>query len=200
MTRPLQPHGTRARAAAGCDCGACTAADKARMPMAPAIGPARMARALVASGYPTPYLARRCEVTRPVIAALLEQDMGFIPFALADTVRALYTELRDVHPFRRELTRAQRSHAIALAGRRGWAAPEAWDGESIDDPEAEPVVEDDRSQPLIVLDEYEFFQANFGGGDRKAAAFIGIDVDALRVNVKRGRELRAAHPDLAVAA
>ncbi len=160
--------------------------------MASAIGPARMARALVARGYPTPYLARRVEVTRPVLAALLEQDMGFIPFALADAIRALFTELRDVHPFRRGIVRGQRSYALKLAARRGWPAPEAWDGDTIDDPDAEPVIEPDTPRPLVVLEEYEFYRDTFGGGDLSAAVFLGMDIDTLQQNVRRGRELRAA--------
>lgn len=198
--RPLDPHGTRARFAADCRCDACTAAHAARMPVASAVGPARMARALVARGFPTTYLSRRMEVTTVALSALLAQDMGFIPLSLADTVRALYTELRGVHPFRRGVNRGQRSYALKLAARNGWPAPEAWDDATIDDPDATPVVEVDRPRPLVVLDEYEFYRANFGGDDPAAARFLGIDVGTMQQNLRRAQEMLAANPELAMVA
>lgn len=164
----------------------------------PAVGPTRMARALVARGYPTTYLAQRLGVTRPALSVLTEQDGGIVPAALAGSIRALFAALRDVHPYRCGITPAQRRYALNLAARNGWAPPDAWDAETIEDPDATPVLEEPvpfYPKPLSVLEEYEFFCDTHGGDDRAAAAFLHMSLDTLRVNLRRGRLLRAAEAD-----
>ena len=102
-----------------------------------ATGTHRRLQALVAVGWSQARLAARLGMNRANFGALLARDR--VNHSTAQAVAALYDELWDQDPpaaTRHEqagITRARRH-----AADHGWAAPMAWDDDSLDDPAAVP--------------------------------------------------------------
>lgn len=94
----------------------------------------RRMRALVAVGFSRAFLARRfgrttANFTRPTDKVTVATDRR---------AREIYDELWNQDPFKHGMTAQAVSRARNLAAASGWAAPQAWDDERIDDPGARP--------------------------------------------------------------
>ncbi|WP_409186457.1 hypothetical protein F9C11_20400 [Amycolatopsis sp. VS8301801F10] len=106
-------------------------------------GSRRRLQALVATGRTQQYLADRLGMT-PGNFWLVMQRQTRITAAKQRQINALYDELWDTPPADDVASR----HARAYARRHGWVPPLAWDDDTIDDPDAEPVgVEESRRRP-----------------------------------------------------
>jgi hypothetical protein len=136
MAARRPPHGNRNRYALGCRCPDCSEAARLyfkrwrerRLPpgRVNSTGTARRLQALAAIGWPWRELARRLGTTDRWPSMLANQHTCTVNRGTADTVTALYQQLRYAD--------GPSERARTLAGRRGWQPPAAWDGLDIDDP------------------------------------------------------------------
>lgn len=102
-----------------------------------ATGTRRRLQALVAIGWSGAELMRRIGAVGTDFPKLLGRDRVLARTARA--VHALYDQLWDTTPpTSTRWERATRSRALAFAAARGWAPPQAWDDDTIDDPTAAP--------------------------------------------------------------
>lgn len=95
-----------------------------------ATGSMRRLRALVALGWPQQQLADRIGWHIAALSYITRGRQRFVHQATADLIAALYDELSG-QPGPSERVRA-------LAAKRGWAPPLAWDDDEIDAPTARP--------------------------------------------------------------
>lgn len=95
-----------------------------------AVGTIRRLRALVAAGYPQEQLGKRLGVGASTICDLMHRDRCTV--RSRDAVAALFAEL--------QLRPGPSAHARRRGERNGWALPLEWDEDTIDDPEAEPIL------------------------------------------------------------
>jgi transcriptional regulator with XRE-family HTH domain len=94
----------------------------------------RRTRALVAVGFSHAFLARR--FGRTLANFLRPTDRVTV---LTDRrAREVYEELWNKDPLEYGMTAQAATRARNLAASRGWAPPQAWDDETIDDPKARP--------------------------------------------------------------
>ncbi len=100
------------------------------------IGTVRRLRALVAIGWPMATLGGMLPV-HPHTVRLVARNGGSCTARLARAVTALYGRLSMTVPPSTMATRRARN----MAAQWGWVPPLAWDDETIDDPDAVPVVD-----------------------------------------------------------
>jgi lambda repressor-like predicted transcriptional regulator len=109
--------------------------------MISAVGVVRRIRALATLGWSFREIGRRAGVTQH---SIVDMNIGVIRNVRPDTYAAIcrvYDDLWDQPaPERRDGTTRR---MIRYAAKHEWAPPLAWDDESIDDPNAEPTIDDD---------------------------------------------------------
>lgn len=98
-----------------------------------ATGTMRRLRALVAIGWPIEQLAPRLGIWPTALGNIARGELAHVRIATAETITHRYQQLiRQPGPSNR---------ARLLAAKKGWHGPLAWDGPAIDDPTAQPDVE-----------------------------------------------------------
>ena len=111
----------------------------------PGHGTVRRLRALAAAGWYQAELARRLGKQKENIKQIIDRgETGQVAQYLADEVRALYVELRDEKPEDHGVHRGYASRARRLAAEQGWAPPEYWDDDDLDNPDFVPATSDDQ--------------------------------------------------------
>lgn len=98
-----------------------------------ALGARRRLRALVALGWSTQRLAERLGISSSLVQRWLHQNT--IHSRNRDAIEALYEALEMALPPNDHSSAQARRYAEA----QSWSPPLAWDSDTIDDPEAEPV-------------------------------------------------------------
>ncbi len=151
----MTPHGTANRYINhGCKCAPCTAANTRRakayklrrlegvhLPtdLIPSIGARRRLQALATLGWSIPALAAVADAPVGTLSEVAKRNT--ITRATHDAVARVYDVLWDqVPPSTCRAERMSSGRVRALAARRGWVPPLAWDEDTIDDPEAVPAV------------------------------------------------------------
>ncbi|MFJ3878015.1 hypothetical protein ACIPW5_11200 [Streptomyces sp. NPDC090077] len=104
----------------------------------PATALTRRLQALVAVGWPPPLLAERLSLHLTYVNKILRGDHARITGRFNRSVEALYDELWNVNPVSRGADQHAVKRARSRAKSHGWAAPAAWDDDTITDPEATP--------------------------------------------------------------
>jgi transcriptional regulator with XRE-family HTH domain len=104
----------------------------------PGIGTTRRLQALVAVGFPAPYLATRLGMFDTYMNKILRGERPRITARLARSVAALYDELWNVEPLSLDILPVAKSRAQSRARRHDGSLPAAWDDDLIDDPNARP--------------------------------------------------------------
>lgn len=97
-----------------------------------ATGTRRRAQALVAEGWTLHQIGRRVGSHSHTIRGVADGSRPMVPRVLAAAVAEFYRQAVDERP---PVTRAR---AQSIAYERRWPPREAWDGSTIDDPDAEP--------------------------------------------------------------
>ncbi len=169
------------------------AADGARVDVT---GTRRRVQALSVAGWSLASVARHLEVNPTNLPGLLAQAK--VSARRARQITDLYDQLRDQPPpTDTSAQRASTARARAMAGRRGWAGPDAWDDDTIDDPATKP------RRPRKTLTHQELateVRTLIARGDdlRRAATALGMEADSLHKRLRRCgetfllRQLRAA--------
>ncbi|MFE2352230.1 hypothetical protein [Kitasatospora cineracea] len=96
----------------------------------------RRLRALAAAGWPQSHIAARLGQTPANYGALLTQTA--VTARVARLVRSVYDQLWIADPLDHGVTRRWADQSRAVARKRRWAPPGAWDEATIDDPAAAP--------------------------------------------------------------
>lgn len=130
-------------------------------------GTTRRLQALVSIGYTQSDLAARLGVT-PGNATALFHGRGKVMVATAKRVAELFAELA--------MTPGSSQRARDHAAKRGWAAPLAWDDDTIDDPDAKPDLGDRRT---VRWDERYLELRDLGFTDAAIADRWGIQIHSL---------------------
>lgn len=99
-------------------------------PRVPPIGSIRRIRALARAGYPIAWTGQQIECSHRHIYEILNGTVEFVDRGLADRLADLYR--------RHEATPGPSNQARIAAKAKKWDGPEAWDVDTIDDPEAQP--------------------------------------------------------------
>ena len=107
----------------------------------PAVGIRRRLQALAVAGFTAPFLADRLPVgDYRILHNTLSgrKSKGLVKAEFADAVITLYDKLHDADPVEEGVLAQASSRCRNFARRHGYAPPSCWDGDTIDDPEAEP--------------------------------------------------------------
>lgn len=168
-------------------------ANVADLALIDATGTRRRLQALVARGWPPLALCARPCWHGPFFHAVLRRQR--VTARTAKDVLALYSELWDIDPPQRsraEQTAARR--AVNLAARHGWAVPQAWDDEEIDDPQAAPADwrRSAHRPPALILEEALELIGEQGYDRAGAAARLGVARDYLDTIFCRAARAAAA--------
>ncbi len=99
-------------------------------PRVPAIGSIRRIRALARAGYTIEWTGRRAGCSHRHIYEILNGTVELVDRGLAERLADLYR--------RHEGTPGPSNPARIAARSKGWHGPEAWDTDTIDDPDARP--------------------------------------------------------------
>lgn len=111
----------------------------------PGHGTVRRLRALVAAGWYQAELARRLGKQKENLKQIIDRgETGQVAQYVADEVRALYTELSAQKPEAHGVARIYAERARKMAVTRGWAPPEYWDDDDLDNPDFVPATDDGR--------------------------------------------------------
>jgi transcriptional regulator with XRE-family HTH domain len=155
-------------------------------------GTRRRIQALIAVGWSCPKLEARLGLSKNWTDQLLKG--GNVTPANAEKVRALYDELWDKRPpapqGRYEKTALART--LRWAKENGFALPLAWDDETIDDPAAQPVVEQRRDRKRYhlkedVVEDMDWLRSN-GASAGETARRMGMTLSGLeQAAVRAGR-------------
>lgn len=134
-------------------------------------GTVRRIRALVAIGWPIAQLAPRLGLYETALGRIANGRHPRVRVATAQTIAREYRRLSRIPG---PSTRARNA-----AARRGWAGPAAWSDTSIDDPAAQPDM--DQPEPKLTRDELAELRrleiwhlAGFGVRPEEIAARLGI--------------------------
>lgn len=111
----------------------------------PGHGTIRRLRALVAAGWFQAELARRLGKDKENLKQIIDRgEDGQVAQYVADEVRSLYTELHDQNPEDHGVHRGYADRARKLAADRGWAPPEYWDDDDLDNADFTPATDDNQ--------------------------------------------------------
>lgn len=105
-----------------------------------AVGTHRRLCALMAMGWPSRELERRLGQHEHWIAVSLKRGAGVAAYVVP-RVGALYNELWDQDPVKHGVSPSAVKSTLLRARDMGWAPVGAWDDDTIDDPDAKPVVD-----------------------------------------------------------
>ena len=103
------------------------------------VGPQRRLRALRALGYDSADLSRYLGEPRNIVRAW-GRDRAYMLRSTAERISVMYEDLSmRLPPTETTSQRVKVGKARAYAKREGWAPPLAWDEDTIDDPDAQPI-------------------------------------------------------------
>lgn len=105
---------------------------------APGVGVVRRLQALMAIGFPLPFLEAQTGRDRRSINAAMLRPPGRVYAAFAEAVIKTYDTYSDANPADFGVTSRATSYALTVARKRQWAVPHCWDEDTIDDPGALP--------------------------------------------------------------
>jgi hypothetical protein len=136
-----------------------------------ATGTVRRVRALIAIGWPIAQLAPLLGLHRDALGVIARGDRRLVRAETADQVAGAYRRLA--------ATPGTSARSRALAAARGWHGPAAWGGAAIDDPAAEPEIDDteaDTHRDRLAAHRREEIQhlAQFGVAEQEIAARLGM--------------------------
>lgn len=137
-------------------------------------GTRRRLQALVAIGWPQMTLARLAGVDKLTVN---DQVLERVPTAYGATARAvrdLYDQLWNVDPETRGVTRRWSEHARALAARRRWAPPAAWDDDTIDSPAATPDLGEHVGRYVSIAEDAHWLIDEHGYTRQQVAMRLGV--------------------------
>jgi hypothetical protein len=152
----------------------------------PLIGVTRRVRTLVALGYTMREIANALPDSRITAVsqwAAGDQYRRYVRESTWLAVRDLYDRWRDVTP----PPSVGRTKALNMAARRNWPGPNAWDEDTIDDPDAQPA---EPYQPPSMRDDYVDPHAveRAIGNDRPAVMTWAEVREVVRVLAGKGRD------------
>ncbi|GAA3384388.1 hypothetical protein [Streptomyces racemochromogenes] len=150
--------------------------DRALMPSTAAV---RRLQALVAVGWPPPYLAAELGKYLTYLNRLLREVNPRITGQGNRAIASLYGRLWNKDPLDHGVDRQAKSRAQSRARRHGWALPAAWDDDRISDPKAQP----DHGQQTpryIALAEDCAELERLGHTREQIAARLGVTRDGLQ--------------------
>lgn len=109
----------------------------------PGHGTIRRLRALVAAGWFQAELARRLGKDKENLKQIIDRgERGQVAQYVADQVRSLYAELHDQKPEDHGVNAFYADRARKTASARGWAGPDYWDEDDLDNPDFVPATDD----------------------------------------------------------
>ncbi|MFH8926346.1 hypothetical protein ACH4D4_04755 [Streptomyces pristinaespiralis] len=143
-----------------------------------ATGTIRRIRALIAIGYPGAAIAHETGLHRDALNKIARAETPCVRVATATAVAKAYRRLsRNAGPSNR---------ARLLARKKGWHGPLAWDDTTIDDPNAQPDI-DDTEPTVLNRDELGAYRrqeiahlASFGISEHEIAARLGMSPTYVR--------------------
>jgi hypothetical protein len=146
-----------------------------------AVGSCRRAQALARAGYTQRDQVARCGLERRGFWSLIHGAQKLIGPANAAALDRMFQDLRD--------TPGPSAAAVACATRHGWPGPDAWDDDTIDDPDALPYAH----LEVPVVDGVAVARAL--AGDRAVRLTAAERHEAIRVGVLAGmaRERLSRH-------
>jgi hypothetical protein len=110
----------------------------------PGHGTIRRLRALVAAGWFQAELARRLGKDKENLKQIIDRsEGGQVAQYVADEVRALYAELHNQKPEEHGLPSRYTERARKTAAARGWAPPEYWDEDDLDNHDFKPATSEE---------------------------------------------------------
>lgn len=104
----------------------------------PASGTRRRLRALAAVGWPGRIIAEHIGITDRQVSVITAGRAGRVTVQTAKKTRAVYDRLWNVDPAQAGVAKASVTQTQRRAEKNGWAMPQAWDDDIIDDPAAQP--------------------------------------------------------------
>jgi hypothetical protein len=141
----------------------------------PGHGTIRRLRALVAAGWFQAELARRLGKDKENLKQIIDRgEDGQVAQYVADQVRALYAELHDQKPEDHGIHRGYANRARKLAADRGWAPPEYWDEDDLDNPDFQPALKDVTSRRQIIAQDANWIMRTAGLDRRATAERLGV--------------------------
>lgn len=168
-----------------------TAADHAAID---ATGYKRRLRALVALGFPQPFLAAGLGITQRSNFHL-EDTKSAVLAKRHRAACALYDELWNQDPVARGANPVSVARARRYAARMGWPPPLAWDDDTIDDPAAVPDLGEKGIRQDALAEDLAFITRTAGADPDHAAARLGISrkyLDQIRARERAATERSAA--------
>lgn len=145
-----------------------------------AVGTARRLQALIAIGYTQRDLAGRLGITADNLGLII-RERASVYISTAQAVDELFQSLQ-MEP---APPSAAATFSRERAKKQGWPPPLAWDEETIDDPEAEPMgVEPVRANRAKWLDSYWELK-EWGMSDERIADRLGLKYDSMITTLRR---------------
>ncbi len=193
-------HGTVAAYVAGCRCDDCTRASRLWLKAArldalrghprtvDSTGTVRRVNALRRLGWTLGEIAAASGTSRRSLRDSLSRPK--VRATTAERVRAAYDELWDATPPPLGRGNATRAYTRGHAARNGWALPMQWDDATIDDPTAQPWVDDSPRGAHVpghgVVNADSLTDcASWGLTISEAADRLGVSRDAIEVGITR---------------
>jgi hypothetical protein len=148
--------------------------------LVPALGTTRRLRALGAMGWTLADVAARTPLAKKTLSLLMAGAQQQVTREGGEHIARVYDQLC--------MRRGSSERARIMARRKGWAPPLAWDEDDLDDPDAEPYMDDE--EPDAELNLSEFMRLlDYGVIREQAAARLGVTLGAIEAAARRhGRE------------
>jgi hypothetical protein len=149
-----------------------------------ATGSRRRLQALAVMGWSLREVEKLCDYRAPFLCTVRKGDVEQLRAISAASITSAYDSLA--------MRVGGSTQSKALAKRRGWVSPLAWDDEEIDDPAAKPHTPKDvtigHGRPLeYLLEDYQHTWDHHGGDVVMAAERIGMKPEALYQRLLRAR-------------
>lgn len=144
----------------------------------PALGSARRLQALGAMGYTCEDLAPHCDTRADVLRRIRGGRQELVIARTARIIDSVFRELQLFGP-RQD---GYNIRAIRYAQRNGWVLPFAWDEDTIDDPNATPIIAEDAKDAWY--DDYLELRT-LGKNDHQIAERWGLKYDTLMTKIRR---------------
>ncbi len=156
-------------------------------------GTRRRLRALYALGWTSTHLAREVGVARQYMSRLLTApEDERVAAATARTVARVYDRLWNRDPVAGGVVDWAAKRASSRAASHGWAPPQAWDDETIDDPAATSDLGAKARRQDALLEDAQFIVRTTGVELDQVALRLGVTRNYLeKVRERAGRELAA---------
>lgn len=145
----------------------------------PATGLTRRLQALVAVGWPPSILAERLSIHLTYLNRILRGAHARVTGRFNRSVEALYDELWNVDPASRGVDQHAIKRARSRAKSYDWAAPAAWDDDSITDPEATPHAGQHTPRYIALAEDCAELERQ-GHTREQIAARLGVTRDGLQ--------------------